>query len=130
MKIVRELKTKMKINCVEKAYKYLKEFIDEDREHFIVLGLDTNKRPLYREIAHIGTIDKAIVSPAAIFRKAIVMNCNSIIIAHNHPSGDTEASEADLKINKALKEIGELIDIKVVDNIIIGNSYNSIIEAS
>jgi DNA repair protein RadC len=67
-----------------------------------------------------GTLNKTIVHPREIFKKAIVMSCNSIIIAHNHPSDNPEPSREDKKITFDLRKAGELLDIPVVDHIIIG----------
>lgn len=126
MEIMRELEGEP-INNGDDVYKYLKEFENEDREYFIVIGLDTKNKPCFREIAHIGTLNSTIIHPREVFKKAIVMGCNSIIVAHNHPSGNLEASPEDLEVTRILREAGEILQIKVLDSLIITKGgYNQI----
>ena len=126
MKIIREINTKYSIKNAKDVTKYLKEFQDEDREHFIVIGLNTKLQPVYREIAHIGTLNSCVVHVREIFKKAIMMSCKAIIIAHNHPSGDTNPSNEDIEITNKLLEAGKILDIDVLDHIIVGeDSYYS-----
>jgi len=129
MKLIRENVKDYKITKAKDVYNFLKEFEDEDREHFIVLGLSTNNKVLYREVTNIGILNASILHPREIFKKAIIMSCNSIIIAHNHPSGNPQPSNEDLDITKRLTEAGKILDIRVIDNIIIGkNKFWSNIE--
>ncbi|HKZ57357.1 MAG TPA: JAB domain-containing protein [Thermodesulfovibrionales bacterium] len=72
-----------------------------------------------------GTLTLSLVHPREVFNPAILTNAASIILAHNHPSGDPMPSEDDLNITKRLKEAGELLGISVLDHIIIGYSYYS-----
>jgi DNA repair protein RadC len=122
MLIIREIKNADPINTPKSVFKYLTEFKHENREYFIVIGLDTKNKPTYREINSIGTLNSSLIHPREVFKKAIIMSCNSIIIAHNHPSGDITPSDEDFKITKKLKEIGEIIGIKVLDHIIIAKN--------
>jgi DNA repair protein RadC len=127
MEIVRELEGKP-ITSASDVYKYLDEFKNEDREHFIVIGLDTKNKPCYREIVSIGTLNTAVIHPREIFKKAIIMSCNSIIVAHNHPSGSLEPSVEDIEIMKELKQAGEILHIKVLDALVISkNGYEQIL---
>jgi DNA repair protein RadC len=127
MQIVREIKKGKRFTGVKDVATYLNEFKNEDREHFIVIGLDNQNYPIYREIVSIGTLDSALVHPREVFRKAIMMSTKSIIIAHNHPSGTTKASPQDIETTKKLKAAGELLNIPVIDSIIIGDETVSII---
>ena len=128
MKIIRELTGDYTINNAKDVYKYLEEFKNQDREHFIVIGLDSKNKPCYREIVHIGTLNKTVIHPREVFKKAIMMSSNSLIIAHNHPSGDTVPSQEDIKVTNDLKKCGEILQINLLDHIIIGkDSYKSII---
>lgn len=129
MKIIRELTGDYTINNAKDVYKYLEEFKNQDREHFIVIGLDSKNKPCYREIVHIGTLNKTVIHPREVFKKAIMMSSNSLIIAHNHPSGDTVPSQEDIKVTNDLKKCGEILQINLLDHIIIGkDSYKSIID--
>jgi len=121
MELIRELNDEISITSKEVLYnKYLKEFSNEDREYFIVIGLDSNNKALYREIVSIGGLNSSIVEPRMVFKKAIIMSCNSIIIAHNHPSGNLEPSFEDEQVTKKLIDIGNFLGIKVLDSLIVG----------
>ena len=121
MELIRELNDEISITSKEVLYnKYLKEFSNEDREYFIVIGLDSNNKALYREIVSIGGLNSSIVEPRMVFKKAIIMSCNSIIIAHNHPSGNLEPSFEDEQVTKKLIGIGNFLGIKVLDSLIVG----------
>jgi len=124
MEIIREIKGEP-ITDASDVYKYLSEFKNQDREHLIVIGLDTKNQPCYREIASIGTLGEMYVHPREIFKKAIIMSCASIIIAHNHPSGDTNPSAEDKAFTRKLVSAGKLLGIQVLDHVIIGDSYFS-----
>lgn len=127
MLLIREINDNYIIKNAQDVYNYLEEFKNEDREHFIVIGLDSKNKPIYREVVTMGLLNSTMIHPREVFKKAIVMSCNTIIIAHNHPSGDTEPSKEDLETTKELKEAGKILGIKVLDHIIIGiNGFNTI----
>lgn len=127
MQLIREIQEEYIISNSSDVYKYLKEFINEDREYFIVLGLDSKNKVLYREIVSIGTLNSGLVHARETFKKAIIMSCNAIIIAHNHPSGDPTPSDEDVRVKNKIEEAGEVLGIKVLDCIIIGkDSYERI----
>ena len=121
MKLIREINDGITIDSPKKVYdKYLKEFADEDREHLIVLGLDTKNAVIYREIVSVGTLDAGLIHPREVFKKAIVMSCKNIILAHNHPSGDPEPSPEDIEATERIFQAGEVIGIGLLDHLIIG----------
>jgi len=123
MKILEsEFKEDIIISDPKSVYSLLSEFKNEDREYFIVLGVNSKKKVIYREIVTIGTLNKTVISPRETFKKAIIMSCNSIIIAHNHPSGDVKPSQDDYNTTKMLKEAGDILEIPILDHIIIGNT--------
>lgn len=93
-----------------------------DREHFNVVLLDTKNQLLSIENISIGTLNASIVHPRDVFRVAIKKNSNAIILLHNHPSGDPEPSNEDIRITERLVEVGNLVGIKVLDHIIIGDN--------
>lgn len=90
-----------------------------DREGFAVLHLDTRKRVRSVELASVGTLTATIVHPREVFKGAILANAHSIIVAHNHPSGDPTPSDDDERMTRALIEAGQVIGIEVVDHIIV-----------
>jgi DNA repair protein RadC len=95
---------------------------DADREQLIVCCLDTKNQPLSVSVASIGSLNSSIVHPREVFKTAILSNSASIIIIHNHPSGDPDPSNEDVNISKRLKECGKIMGIEVLDHIIIGTS--------
>lgn len=133
VKLVREssiLYSNRKIRNPEDAYLLLKDFLeDKDREHLIVVGLDSKTQPTMLTVAHIGAIGSCIVSGREIMKPLILSNATSFIVGHNHPSTDTTPSNADIECTKRLKKVGELMDIQLRDHLIIGeNSYVSLKE--
>jgi len=117
------------VTSPEAAYKIIKDIIgNKSQEHFLVLFLDTRKRLITHEVVFIGTLNTSIIHPREVFLRAIQHSSASIIIAHNHPSGDPSPSKDDLKITHQLIKAGQIIGIPVLDHIIIGiNNYKSII---
>ena len=99
------------------------------QEHFLAIHLNTKNRVLAIETISIGTLDSSLVHPREVFRAAIKNSCASLILVHNHPSGEPYPSNEDLNITRRLKESGELLGIPVLDHIIIGgNKYISLRE--
>ncbi len=99
------------------AYKYLE---GADREHLIVILLNTKFKVIGINTVHIGSLDSAIAHPREIFKPAILSNASCIMIAHNHPSGDTTPSTADFNVTERIYEAGKLLGIELIDHIIIG----------
>jgi DNA repair protein RadC len=97
-----------------------KRLLDEPREHFIVILLNTRHEPVAVETVSIGSINACIVHPREVFRAAILASAASIICAHNHPSGDPEPSMEDLNITRRLADVGQLLGIELLDHIVIG----------
>ncbi|MDQ5958125.1 MAG: hypothetical protein QG665_475 [Patescibacteria group bacterium] len=98
------------------------------KEHFAVFYLDSRNQEIQREVISIGTLNESLVHPREVFEGAIKNNAASIILAHNHPSGDLEPSQADIEITKKLIHAGKIIDIKIIDHIIVVNDSWSKIE--
>jgi DNA repair protein RadC len=95
--------------------------VDQDKEHFWVVGLSSRNAIQYAELVSLGILDTSLVNPRETFRFAIMKAVASIILCHNHPSGDPEPSDDDLKITRKLVESGKILGIKVIDHIIICN---------
>lgn len=95
-----------------------------DREHFVVIMLNTKYEIIGINTVSIGTLDASLVHPREVFKPAILTNAAAIILAHNHPSGHPEPSEDDIKVTRKLKEAGEILGIDVLDHIIIGGPNN------
>ncbi len=89
------------------------------KEYFLALLLDTRNQLIKVSEISVGSLDTNIVHPREVFKEAISASAASVIFVHNHPSGDPEASEDDIKLTKRLAEAGEIVGIDVLDHIII-----------
>ncbi len=90
------------------------------KEYFLALLLDTRNQLIRVAEISIGSLDSSIVHPREVFKEAISASAASVIFVHNHPSGDPEASEDDIRLTKRLTEVGEIMGIDVLDHVIIG----------
>ena len=91
------------------------------QEAFCVLTLNTKNRVIRRHLISLGTLSSTLVHPREVFRPAITDGAASIIVCHNHPSGDPSPSADDLRITKKLIEAGKQIEIGVIDHLIVGD---------
>lgn len=111
-----------KISSPSDAAKIAKDFLlESDREQLIVICLDTKNQPTAINIVSIGSINSSIVTPREVFKPAILSNSASIIISHNHPSGDCTPSSEDISVTTRIKESGKILGIELLDHIIIGD---------
>jgi len=102
---------------------------DELKEKFLLICLNSANKIIKSETISIGNLNSSIVHPREIFKAAIENSSASVILMHNHPSGNPEPSTEDISITKKLVEAGKILDIPVFDHIIIaGNSYTSFVE--
>ena len=119
-----ECKYKKGIKNPWDAYKVLNELLQyEDREHFLVVTLNTKKEINNISVVSIGTLNMSCVHPREVFKTAILSNAHKIIVAHNHPSGYVEPSKEDKKITERILECGKILGIELLDHIIIGGGY-------
>jgi len=100
----------------------------ETKEFFCTAHVDGKNRIICLEIVSIGTLNQAIVTPRDTFKTALLSNAAALILVHNHPTGDPTPSGEDLEVTRRLREAGELLGIKVLDHIIVGDSYYSFVE--
>lgn len=119
-----------KLNTTDKLpYMVMDDMRNLEKEHFKIAILNTKKELSYLETITVGSIDKTIVEPREVFSIAIKRNAHTLILLHNHPSGDPKPSIQDIEITKTLKEAGLLLNIPVIDHIIIGDGrYFSFLE--
>jgi DNA repair protein RadC len=104
-------------------------FKEEPVEIFIVAWLSSANRIIGFEKVSVGNLNSSIVDPRSVFRCAIVSNSASVIVAHNHPSGNPEPSEEDISITKKLVESGKVLGVHVFDHLIFAeNTYTSFVE--
>lgn len=103
-----------------------KEIGFTSQEHFIVIFLDNKNKIISYKTLFIGSLNSSIVHPREVFKAAIEIKAAKIIVAHNHPSGDMEVSDADIVSTKALSETGKIVGIPLLDHLIVGkNKYIS-----
>ena len=94
-------------------------YFNPECECFVVLLLNTRKRVKGHQLVTIGTMDTLLVHAREVFRTAIVSSAASVLLLHNHPSGDPTPSEADIKVTRDLIRAGQLLKIEVLDHIVI-----------
>jgi DNA repair protein RadC len=90
------------------------------KEHFLAVLLNTRHLPIGVELISVGSLNASIVHPREVYRPAILAAAASVILVHNHPSGDTAPSEDDLEITQRLVRVGEMTGIEVLDHVILG----------
>jgi len=119
-----------KISSPKDCANILKKFIgDYDREAVVVMALDTKNKINSITVASLGSLNSSIVHPREIFKTAILSNASSIIIGHNHPSGNDLPSKEDISVTLRIKESGKILGIDLLDHIIIGDDkYTSLKE--
>ncbi len=110
----------------ESVYELCRDIRGTNREHFVGFYLNSRNQVLRREIISIGSLNASIVHPREVFAPAIAVSAASLVLAHNHPSGDPTPSEEDLAITRRLLEAGRIIGIDVLDHVIVAReSYAS-----
>lgn len=118
-----DLQKEFQLHNFEQTYSYLKRQLrDQKNETFAALFLDNQHRILSYEVLFSGTIHWASVHPRPIVERIISLNAAAIILAHNHPSGCTEASAQDEALTERLRQAFELVDARLLDHVIIGDN--------
>jgi DNA repair protein RadC len=115
------------------AAEVLREYLDGvDREHFVALLLDTQNQIIGIHTVTVGTLDASLIHPREIYKAAILANAASVVLAHNHPSGDPTPSAEDRAVTRQIRSAGKTIGIEVLDHIIVGDSprFYSFLESS
>jgi DNA repair protein RadC len=111
----------VRISDSQKAHRFLAPLFDGlDREHFLVIGLDAKHAVIGINTVSIGSVTLSIVHPREVFKPLILMNASAVILAHNHPSGDSTPSQEDRALTRRLKDGGELLGITVLDHVVLG----------
>ena len=105
----------------EIAALFMEEMRLETKEFFRILLLNTRNELIGKELISIGNITSSIVDPRDVFKPAIKRGAASIVLIHNHPSGNPEPSDADILVTNRLIQAGELLEVKVLDHLIIGD---------
>lgn len=116
------------VNCSSDIAKYYMEKLgDKKKEYFVAVFLDSKNKIICDKVISIGTLNASLVHPREVFKEAMKVSANSIILVHNHPSGDCEPSREDVLITKRLLEIGDIAGIRISDHIVVShNSWSKI----
>lgn len=114
------------LDTPEKVTAYLAGAFDSDPtvEWFICIPLNRKNMPFGRVLISKGTASSCLVNPREVLRPCILSNASGFIAAHNHPSGDTAPSRADIQVTRQLREAGKAMGIDLVDHVIIGDKYS------
>lgn len=99
-----------------------------DSEQFAVLWLDSQHRMIGHEIMFSGSIGSASIYPREVAKQALLLNAAAAVVAHNHPSGNPEPSQPDRAMTRQLKDALELIDVRLLDHIVVGETCTSFVE--
>lgn len=127
-KLSKRLNRKKPCNCAKEAVKIIEKMVlDKNREHFITLTLNSRNVPIGVHIISVGTLNATLVHPREVFVEAINEKAATMIVAHNHPSGGLEPSEADVLLFGRLSDAGKILGIEVADSLIMDGNGNYII---
>ena len=111
-----------RITCAEDVFKLFHiRLRDKKQEHFYMIMLDTKNNIIGEQLISKGLLDASIIDPREVFKPAIRNSASRVILIHNHPSGDSNPSSEDLKVTEKLIEAGNILGLKVLDHVIIGN---------
>ncbi len=99
----------------------MEELRNLNQEHFVVIFLNTKNQIIHRQTIFIGSLNASIVHPREVYREAVKRSAASIIVAHNHPSGDPTPSQEDIHVTRRLAESGKMIGIELLDHLVIGD---------
>jgi len=113
------------VKTPESVAELVSDLKSKDREHLLCIHLNTRNAVVGIETVSIGSLNANIVHPREVFKAAILNNAASVILVHNHPSGDTSASEEDIEITKRIVEAGKIVGIEVLDHLIVTSSGHS-----
>ncbi|MGE5180346.1 MAG: RadC family protein [Bacteroidota bacterium] len=110
----------------ESVYELTRDIRNLNREHFVGFYLNSRNQVLRREIISIGSLNASIVHPREVYLPAVALSAASVVLAHNHPSGDPTPSEEDLAITRRLLEAGRILGIDLLDHVVVAReSYAS-----
>lgn len=113
------------MNNPDVAIRVMNEFLSHiDRELFCIVNLQADLTPINMNIVSVGSLNEALINPREIFKSAILSNAHSMMLIHNHPSGNLTPSTSDIQTTARMQELGELMGISLVDHIITGRNGN------
>lgn len=127
MVVEEEIKTgyDYQLNCSADIHRFLTEVCElhkKPQEHFITMAVNAKGQIIGCNTVSMGDLCSCVTHPREVFKWAVCCNAGSVVLGHNHPSGDPEPSDMDIATTKRLMEAGELIGIPVLDHVIVGDS--------
>lgn len=127
--ITNYLKTGQRYSAPHQVFETFSFLMKETKEMFITLHLDGKNRIIAMDLVSIGSLNQSIVHPREVFKTALLSSAAAIILVHQHPTGDPSPSSEDIAITRRLKEAGDIMGIKILDHIIVGEGqYLSFVE--
>lgn len=110
---------KKEILSAKDAWTLCSDIHASKREHFVAFYLDTRGTLIDRQVVSVGTLDASLVHPREVFEPAVSLHASSIIVAHNHPSGNLEPSAEDREVTDRLNRAGKILGIRLLDHVIV-----------
>lgn len=95
--------------------------LDRDKEHFVLIGLSSKNHVIGYKLISTGTLTATLVRPREVYRSALILCADTVLFAHNHPSGDPSPSPEDIEVTKTLEQAGALLNIRVKDHVVCGD---------
>ncbi len=113
------VKDGVKINCAKDVLPLVSDIAGKQQEYFLCISLNGANEVIEKRVVTIGLLDKSPVHPREVFADVIVDRAAAVIFAHNHPSGELQPSEADLRMHNQLTEAGKILGLRVLDHVIV-----------
>jgi DNA repair protein RadC len=123
--LVKEPNVATYLKSPENIFPFCDDLTKLPQEGFFTIIVDAKNRIIERRMITWGTLDSTLVHPREVYRYAIMQNAHSIILVHNHPSGDITPSAEDIRITRQLVEAGKVLGLKVLDHIVVGYQHSS-----
>ncbi len=114
--------TKVLVRSTEDALEQLKEYTQKRQEYLNVLYLNARHELLQKEVIGIGSLNAMVITPKEIYSPALSIPCSSIIVSHNHPSGDPDPSDDDITFTRRIHEAGEILGITLLDHLVLAKT--------
>lgn len=113
---------KVTITATEDLLPHIREYAGKKQEYLLVFYLNTRNELIQKEVVGVGSLNSMLITPKEIFNHALTTPCASIIVVHNHPSGDPTPSEDDIHFTRRIHEAGEVMSIPLIDHVIISTT--------
>ena len=111
----------IKVTSSQEVFERFRFLKNESKEHFITIHLDGKNKIICVDVVSSGSLNASIVHPREVFKSCLLSSAAAVVMLHNHPSGDPTPSREDIELTERLKEAGEILGIRTLDHIIIGD---------